>query len=145
LEPSTGSQSSTLSSDIIAAGGLVMPPSMDQVVLVHRLHHGDWSFPKGKLDPGEMPLVAASREVREESGIHAIPIAPAGWTRYQLDNGEKVVFWYLMIRDPDAIMTPDGRETDQVASASFREAYDLLSYEQDIDLLASVASRLSLE
>ena len=39
-----------------------------QVVLVHRPHYDDWSWAKGKLDPGEEWPVAAVREVRELGG-----------------------------------------------------------------------------
>lgn len=40
-----------------------------QVLLVHRPKYDDWSLPKGKLEPGEHPLVAAVREVAEETGL----------------------------------------------------------------------------
>ena len=29
-----------------------------------------WDFPKGEIEPGEPPLAAARREVREETGLH---------------------------------------------------------------------------
>ena len=39
------------------------------VLLVHRPKYDDWSFPKGKLDPGERAAAAAVREVEEETGL----------------------------------------------------------------------------
>ena len=36
---------------------------------MHRPEYDDWSFPKGKLDPGEHAAVAAVREVAEETGL----------------------------------------------------------------------------
>lgn len=39
-----------------------------EVALVHRARYDDWSLPKGKLRRGEHPLLAACREVYEETG-----------------------------------------------------------------------------
>ena len=36
---------------------------------MHRPKYDDWSFPKGKLDPGEHEVTAAVREVAEETGL----------------------------------------------------------------------------
>ena len=56
------------SRDVIAAGAVVFGRGRT-VLLVHRPRYDDWSFPKGKLDPGEHPVTAAVREVAEETGL----------------------------------------------------------------------------
>ncbi len=38
-------------------------------MLIHRPRYDDWSWPKGKLDPGEAARDAALREVLEETGL----------------------------------------------------------------------------
>ena len=59
-----------------AAGGVPWRRGGDdgdlEVLLVHRDRYGDWSFPKGKLDPGETWEQAAVREVWEEAAIVAV-------------------------------------------------------------------------
>jgi 8-oxo-dGTP pyrophosphatase MutT (NUDIX family) len=44
-----------------------------------------WQLPKGLVDPGETPQVAAIREVREEAGITAELVAPI----------ETIDYWYV--------------------------------------------------
>ena len=53
---------------IEAAGGVVWKVTakgLVKVLLIHRERYDDWSFPKGKLDPGESHRQAALREVAE--------------------------------------------------------------------------------
>ena len=55
-----------------AAGGIVSRKNERgevEVLLVHRPHRGDWSFPKGKREPGETDEQCARREVWEETGL----------------------------------------------------------------------------
>ena len=40
------------------------------------------ALPKGHVDPGETPMEAAEREVREETGIVAEPVRELGEARY---------------------------------------------------------------
>ena len=49
--------------------GAVVSRKGPEVLLVHRPKYDDWSFPKGKLDPGEHETSAAVREVAEETGL----------------------------------------------------------------------------
>lgn len=71
-----------------------------EVALVHRPKYGDWSLPKGKLDPGEIEVIGALREVAEETGFSAVPGRSLGVSRYRvLDHGrdvEKTVQWWAM-------------------------------------------------
>jgi 8-oxo-dGTP pyrophosphatase MutT (NUDIX family) len=94
---------------IEAAGGLVWRPgdggqsrqgnqslSGTEVALVHRPKYDDWSLPKGKLEPGEHPLLAALREVEEETGARAVPGRPLGRSRYTVDGRPKRVQYWAM-------------------------------------------------
>ena len=60
-------------------------------------------LPKGLIDPGEKPLEAALREVREETGINAVPVVKLGDSKYVYartwGDGErvfKIVSFYLL-------------------------------------------------
>jgi 8-oxo-dGTP diphosphatase len=59
-----------------AGGGIVWrrrEGGVVEIVLVHRSAYDDWSFPKGKLHPGETEAQAAVRESRRRLGC------AAGW------------------------------------------------------------------
>lgn len=45
-----------------------------------------WQMPQGGIDPGEDPLVAAKRELYEETGIRSVSLLgqTAGWINYDL-------------------------------------------------------------
>lgn len=83
---------------IEAAGGLLWRPGPQgtEVGLVHRPKYDDWSLPKGKLEPGEHPLLGALREVEEEAGAHVLAGRPLGHARYTSDGRPKrVQYWAL--------------------------------------------------
>jgi len=82
--------------EIRAAGAVLWRPSGRdrEVALIHRPKYDDWSFPKGKLEPGEHRLLAAVREVAEETGVHAILGRPLPTSHY--DRGgrpKRVDYW----------------------------------------------------
>ena len=80
-----------------AAGGVVIIDN--QFVAIER--HGIPDLPKGHIEKGETPEVAAVREVEEETGIKDLEIIkelPSTWHCYLLDNQWtiKKTSWYLM-------------------------------------------------
>ena len=83
--------------DITAAGGVVVID--DGFVAIER--NGIPDLPKGHIEKGESPEVAAVREVEEETGITDLEIIkelPATWHCYLLQNQWtiKKTSWYLM-------------------------------------------------
>jgi 8-oxo-dGTP pyrophosphatase MutT (NUDIX family) len=60
------------------AGGVVT--NNEGKVLVVSQHGTSWSLPKGHINPGENALVAAKREIYEESGIRDLELIREGVT-----------------------------------------------------------------
>ena len=75
--------------DVRAAGAVVTRKGAAEweVLLVHRPKYDDWSFPKGKLDPGEHEVTAAVREVAEETGLDVRLGPPLAPQRYRMASG----------------------------------------------------------
>jgi phosphohistidine phosphatase SixA/8-oxo-dGTP pyrophosphatase MutT (NUDIX family) len=67
-----------------------------EVAVVHRPRYDDWSLPKGKLDHDEPWLLAAVREVREETGMLGVPGSSLGMTAYDAAGRPKTVRWWAM-------------------------------------------------
>ncbi len=123
--------------DVLAAGVVVFRPGR-QVLLVHRPRYDDWSFPKGKLDPGEHPTAAAVREVAEETGLHVRLGPPLASQRYANGGGRmKTVFYWTgrAIGDDDVSRYAVNAEIDQVAWVDRDEAFERLTYPHDRDTL----------
>jgi len=80
-----------------AAGALVWRERHGglEVALVHRPRYQDWSWPKGKLEPGEAVTAAAVREVAEEIGVPVVLGVPLPTLRYHLPEGgtKQVRYW----------------------------------------------------
>ncbi|MFJ4489783.1 NUDIX hydrolase [Streptomyces diastaticus] len=106
------------------------------ICLVHRPRYGDWSHPKGKLEPGEQPLAAAVREVREETGQDCLPGAPLPTLRYEAGGRLKVVR-YWAAEATGGTFTPN-HEIDAVRWLPPDEAVTLLTQPRDRDLVAEL-------
>lgn len=82
---------------IESAGALVWRVRHEtlEVLLVHRPRYDDWSWPKGKLDPGESAPAAAAREVAEETGIPVVLGIPLPRLEYLTRAGyrKRVHYW----------------------------------------------------
>lgn len=131
--------------DIRAAGGLVWrrkPKKGLQVLLVHRDRYDDWTFPKGKLDPGERWIEAARREVREETGFTPDVDEELAETRYIDPKGrdKRVRYWAMTVRK--GTFAPND-EVDSIEWLSPKDARRRLTYERDTAVLDSLLDLLS--
>ncbi len=112
-----------------------------EVALVHRPRYDDWSWAKGKLDPGEEWAVAAARETDEETGLRVALGVPLPESRYTLLSregapDEKVVRYWA-----SRVIGGKGRlvnEIDEVAWLGAKAAHDRLDYARDQDQLLAL-------
>jgi 8-oxo-dGTP diphosphatase len=130
--------------DTVRAAGAVLwrpAPGGLEVCVVHRPAYDDWSLPKGKLDGAEHPLVAAVREVREETGFGALPQLRLPGVEYTLPDGrtKTVDFWLMRADDEPPADVLDPAEVDAIAWLAPREALSRLRYPDDRRLVGHVA------
>jgi 8-oxo-dGTP pyrophosphatase MutT (NUDIX family) len=108
-----------------------------EVLLVHRQRYGDWTFPKGKLEPGESDEQAALREVEEETSLRCELGAELPSTSYRdLKLRQKTVrYWALSPVEGQAAPT---NEVDEVRWLPLADAERLLSYDRDLHVLRAL-------
>ena len=123
--------------DVRAAGAVVTRKGGD-VLLVHRPKYDDWSFPKGKLDPGEHAVTAAVREVAEETGLD-VRLGPAlASQRYRMSNGrwKSVDYWTARVVGSDDVSGYRvNDEIDAVEWVEWTAAMRRLTYPYDRETL----------
>lgn len=122
--------------EVRAGGGVVWRQGDKgvEVLLVHRPKYDDWTFPKGKLDPGETMEQGALREVEEETGLRCRLGELLGLTRYRDNRGraKEVGYWAMTVRD--GRFRPNA-EVDEVRWVRPKVAAELLSYRRDAAVL----------
>lgn len=125
-----------------SAGGVVVRE--DQVVVIvptRRAADGSkvLALPKGHVDPGETPVQAAAREVREETGIVAEPVVELGETRYWYRRdgrtiGKAVEFFLFKHLEGDTADHDD--EVEEVRWIPLREAERALSHAAEREMVS---------
>ena len=119
-----------MTGQVQAAGGVLWRPGRagPEIAVVHRPRYDDWSLPKGKLDAGEPHVVAALREIREETGHQGVAGIALGTTSYDVLLGgrpvPKTVRWWS-VRAAGGAFVP-GAEVDELRWLAPEQALGLI-------------------
>lgn len=127
-----------------AAGGVPVRETPDglEILVVHRPQYDDWSFPKGKREPGESDETCALREVREETGLVCALEAELPSTSYRDSRArpKQVRYWRLRVVGGELDFA---NEVDRARWVSPAVASSLLTYERDLAVLGALAEARS--
>lgn len=126
---------------IKAAGGILQrsTPRGDEVMVVYRKRHQDWTLPRGKVKDGESFQEAAMREVQEETGCSCRIGNYLGTISYS-DNGvpKVVLFWKMLLVEEKGT-----KNTEEIGEALWLQvpaAIERLTHAQEKALLSRVGS-----
>lgn len=101
----------SLFSYIESSGGIVKN-ERGELLMIYRNRH--WDLPKGKMEKGESPAIAAIREVEEECGVKNLKIVKQLSSTYhiffQSNECMKRTYWYEMICRDSAKPKPQEEE-----------------------------------
>jgi 8-oxo-dGTP pyrophosphatase MutT (NUDIX family) len=126
----------------VSAGGVVVHEGKVLVIVPSR-RAADGSLvlglPKGHLDEGETIVQAATREVREETGVEAEPVGELGEVRYWYARGRrriaKSVFFFLF-RYVSGDLADHDDEVLEARWMALAEAQIELSYPGEREMVA---------
>ncbi|HEY1527133.1 MAG TPA: NUDIX hydrolase [Candidatus Angelobacter sp.] len=126
---------------IKAAGGILQrsTPRGDEVMVVYRKRHQDWTLPRGKVKDGESFQEAAMREVQEETGCSCRIGNYLGTISYS-DNGvpKVVLFWKMSFLEDKG--TKNNDEIGEALWLQVPAAIERLTHAQEKALLSRVGS-----
>ena len=125
-----------------AAGGVIARQTERgelAVLLIHRPHRGDWTFPKGKVEPGETEEACALREVEEETGLRCTLERELPTTSHVDHKGRLKIVRYWAMSPVGGVAEPRN-EVDAVRWVGLAEAAGVLTYEADQTLLRTFSA-----
>ena len=145
LRRSSAMSTSPRRSDFSAGGVVVRDDEVVVIVPRRRGNHGNrvLGLPKGHLDGDESELEAAIREVREETGVEAVPVGKLGEINYTYERkgrpiDKRVVFYLLEYRSGKL---DHDHEIEQVQWMPLREAARSLTYQGEREMVQRALSR----
>ncbi|WP_328397695.1 NUDIX hydrolase [Nocardia sp. NBC_00416] len=102
-----------------------------EIAVIRRPKYQDWSLAKGKLDPGETPVLAAARETQEETGLRPRLGRYLGKVTYPITGHRKmkrVDYWAAQVVDGEFSANS---EVDELVWCPLSTVMSELSYPMD--------------
>jgi 8-oxo-dGTP pyrophosphatase MutT (NUDIX family) len=131
-----------------SAGGVVVRGDETVVIVpVRRAADGRKvvALPKGHVDPGETPIEAATREVREEAGVESEAVDKLGDVRYWYQRSgqriaKEVAFFLCEYRSGDP--ADHDSEVEVARWMPLDEAVTALSYKGEREMVERALARI---
>lgn len=97
--------------------------------------YGQWTFPKGKIEKGEKPEIAALREVEEETGLSNLRVVKLVkkidyWFK-KPDLVHKFVYFYLMEASSNTELSHQKEEVKDAQWFRPNQAIKIIGYKKD--------------
>jgi 8-oxo-dGTP pyrophosphatase MutT (NUDIX family) len=134
-----------------SAGGVVVYDGQVAVIVpVKRDARGRrvLGLPKGHPNPGETAEEAATREVREETGLEAEPVGSLGTISYTYERGrrrrqKRVTFFLFHYRS--GRLEDHDHEIEEARWMPIEEAIEALSYPGEREMVSRALSRIAAD
>jgi mutator protein MutT len=97
------------------------------------------SLPKGHVDPGETPVQAAEREVREETGVLAEPVRELGESRYWYRRDGRTIgksVYFFLFRYLRGETADHDDEVEEARWIRLKDAEQQLTYPAEREMVA---------
>lgn len=135
----------------VSAGGVVVrqtPNADEPLVLLIRDSYGKWGFPKGHVEGGEAPDVAAVREVAEETGLSDLRvIAPLDTIKWRFQWRGALIYktcHYFLMESTTEETSPQLAEGITACRwESFDRANELIPYANAREVLRRARERVA--
>lgn len=134
----------------ISAGAVIFKKTKEnyQVIIYSRNRNTQWCLPKGKIEPGETAQRAATREVKEETGLEGKIITHLKDIYYTYDDKirklhlEKTVHYFLMEFEGGQISTGDPK-VETVRWFNLDEAIKKITFDNEKQTLEKAKEYLT--
>ena len=138
----------------ISAGGVIyrrLPQGLE-VCLIATQGGKAWQLPKGLIEHGEKPEVAATREVEEETGLRGDLVKPLEKIEYWYvweEDGERTrvhkYVYFFLYRYTGGSTEDHDDEVDEARWFALAEAQERLSFEGERGVMRAAAQAIERE